>query len=166
MAAVGVGAGFGAIAMAAFGHRVNLRKLIASASLGFAASIALSAMHGSFAFALVTLALAGFGAVLPAICINTLLQTEAPDALRGRVIGFYSFVVLGFAPFGSLQAGWIAEHYGVHRTFLVGALICAVGSFVFERARVAGEALTGPALSGDPMTGEVVTESALTKDQG
>ena len=45
MAAVGVGAGFGAIAMAAFGHRVNLRKLIASASLGFAASIALSAMH-------------------------------------------------------------------------------------------------------------------------
>ncbi|HWA16709.1 MAG TPA: MFS transporter [Gemmatimonadales bacterium] len=138
MAAIGVGAGFGAIAMASIGHRVDRRALISSATLMYAVSIALSALHSSYGFALVTLVFAGLGSVLSAICINTLLQTEAPDLLRGRVIGFYSFVVLGFAPFGSLQAGWIAEHYGVNRSFLMGGLLCGVTGFFFERHRAAG----------------------------
>jgi MFS family permease len=53
-----------------------------------------------------------------------MLQTEAPDELRGRVMGFYSFMVLGLAPFGSLQAGWVAEHFGVRVAFSVGGLAC------------------------------------------
>jgi MFS family permease len=53
-----------------------------------------------------------------------MLQTEAPDELRGRVMGFYSFMVLGLAPFGSLQAGWVAEHFGVRVTFAIGGVIC------------------------------------------
>lgn len=135
MTAIGVGAGFGAIAMASIGHRVNRRKLISSATLIFVVSISVAALHSSYAFALVTLVFAGLGSVLSAICINALLQTEAPDVLRGRVIGFYSFVVLGFAPFGALQAGWIAEHFGVTYSFLVGGLICGAGVFAFEKHR-------------------------------
>lgn len=126
MAAVGVGAASGAIAMAAFGHRVDRRKLISGAALLFAVSIGASVVHGSYVLALVGLAFAGFGSVLAAISTNTLLQTEAPDHLRGRVMGFYSFVVLGLAPLGSLQAGWVSEHFGVRTSFLVGALICAM----------------------------------------
>jgi MFS family permease len=98
-------------------------------------SISVAALHSSYGFALVTLVFAGLGSVLSAICINALLQTEAPDLLRGRVIGFYSFVVLGFAPFGALQAGWIAEHYGVNYSFLVGGLICGAAIFAFEKHR-------------------------------
>lgn len=135
MAAIGVGAGFGAIAMASIGHRVNRRKLISSATLMFVVSISVAALHTSYAFALVTLVFAGLGSVLSAICINALLQTEAPDLLRGRVIGFYSFVVLGFAPFGAIQSGWIAEHYGVNYSFLAGGLICGAAAFAFEKHR-------------------------------
>lgn len=135
MAAIGVGAGCGAIAMASIGHRINRRKLISSATLMWVVSISVAALHSSYAFALFTLVFAGLGSVLSAICINALLQTEAPDLLRGRVIGFYSFVVLGFAPFGALQAGWIAEHYGVNYSFLAGGLVCGVAAFVFEKHR-------------------------------
>ena len=78
------------------------------------------------ALALVGLAITGFGSVLAAISTNTLLQTGAPDHLRGRVMGFYSFVVLGLAPFGSLQAGWISEHFGVPASFVVGAVVCSL----------------------------------------
>jgi hypothetical protein len=39
-------------------------------------------------------------------------------------MGFYSFMVLGLAPFGSLQAGWVAEHFGVRVTYAVGGVIC------------------------------------------
>jgi MFS family permease len=61
---------------------------------------------------------------LNGIAANTMLQTEAPDALRGRVMGFYSFMVLGLAPFGSLQAGWVAEHFGVRIAFSLGGILC------------------------------------------
>ena len=57
---------------------------------------------------------------------NTLLQTEAPDHLRGQVMGFYSFIVVGMAPFGSLQAGWIAEHVGTGIALQLGGGICLV----------------------------------------
>jgi MFS family permease len=61
---------------------------------------------------------------LNGIAANTMLQSEAPDELRGRVMGFYSFIVLGLAPFGSFQAGWIAEHFGVRTAFAMGAVMC------------------------------------------
>lgn len=61
---------------------------------------------------------------LNGIAANTMLQTEAPDELRGRVMGFYSFMVLGLAPFGSLQAGWLAEQFGVRIAFAFGGAIC------------------------------------------
>jgi MFS family permease len=61
---------------------------------------------------------------LNGIAANTMLQTEAPDELRGRVMGFYSFMVLGLAPFGSLQAGWLAQQFGVRAAFAAGGLVC------------------------------------------
>lgn len=139
MAAIGVGAASGAIAMAAVGHRVDRRRLIRRAALVFAISLAVSTLHRSFPLALGSLAVAGFGSVLAAISTNTLLQVEAPDELRGRVMGFYSFVVLGLAPFGALQAGWVTEHFGVHASFLAGAGVSAVAAV-----------LLGPRPSGPP----------------
>ncbi len=59
---------------------------------------------------------------------NSLLQTQAPDDLRGRVMGFYSLMVLGMAPFGSLQAGWISEHLGVRTSLALGGTVCAIAT--------------------------------------
>ena len=124
MTAIGVGAASGAITMAVIGQRLNRRHVIRWSALLFSVSLGLSGLQASFALALVGLGLAGFGSVLAAISINTLLQMEAPDHLRGRVMGFYSFVVLGLAPFGALQAGWISEHLGVPLSYAIGATIC------------------------------------------
>jgi MFS family permease len=135
MAAVGVGAASGAIAMAAFGHRVNRRRLIRGAALVFSFAIGASVIHASYLLALCGLAVAGFGSVLAAISTNTLLQGDAPDHLRGRVMGFYSFVVLGLAPLGSLQAGWVSEHFGVQTSFVVGAIVCAVAALLLGPRR-------------------------------
>ena len=41
-------------------------------------------------------------------------------------MGFYSFVVLGMAPFGSLEAGWVAEHLGVRTAIASGGVVCLV----------------------------------------
>jgi MFS family permease len=57
---------------------------------------------------------------------NTLLQTIVPDALRGRVMGFYSFVFVGLAPLGALAAGVIAEHYGAPWAVASGGIVTAL----------------------------------------
>jgi hypothetical protein len=41
-------------------------------------------------------------------------------------MGFYSFVVLGMAPFGSLQAGFVSEHFGVRASLALGGVVCGV----------------------------------------
>jgi len=71
---------------------------------------------------------AGGAMILNSAVTNTLLQTIVPDALRGRVMGFFAFVFLGMAPFGALQAGWLAQHIGAPDTVVIGGAVCALAS--------------------------------------
>jgi hypothetical protein len=41
-------------------------------------------------------------------------------------MGVYSFLILGLSPFGSLQAGFVAEHLGVRTAYASGGVICAL----------------------------------------
>ena len=59
---------------------------------------------------------------------NTLLQTEAPDHLRGRVMGLYNVTFTGMSPFGSLQAGIVANSFGAPVALAVGGVICLARS--------------------------------------
>lgn len=126
MTAVGVGASTGALAMAAIGHRFPRSTVIRGAGLLFGVAIAVAGLIRAWWLSAALFAIAGCAMVLINVSANTELQTRAPDSLRGRVMGFYSLMVLGMAPFGSLQAGWVAEHYGVPAALVVGAVICVL----------------------------------------
>ena len=130
MSAVGIGASVGALAMAAFGHRAKGAALIKIGGLLFSGSLALVALVSHYWVAALLLGVAGCSMILNNITTNSLLQTQAPDSLRGRVMGFYSLMVLGMAPFGALQAGWISEHLGVRVSLAFGAAVCAVATVV------------------------------------
>lgn len=65
---------------------------------------------------------------------NAVVQTQTSDALRGRVMGFYSLTFFGFMPVGALLAGGIAVRVGEPTTVVLGALISlafAVAMWVF-----------------------------------
>ena len=126
--AFGIGAAAGAISIAALGHRLPREKVLLWAGSGFAGSVFLLGMTRHFALAFVVLLAAGLSAALNAILTNTMLQGEAPEELRGQVVGFYSFIVVGMAPFGSLQAGWLAEHLGAGPAVLLGGAVCLCGT--------------------------------------
>lgn len=134
MTAVGVGASVGALGMAAFGHRVARLRIIRGAGMAFALTLALAALAGSLWLAAGVLAVAGCAMILNNVSTNTQLQVAAPDYLRGRVMGFYSLMVLGMAPFGSLQAGWVSEHFGVPISLALGGLVTAAGTLWLARA--------------------------------
>ncbi len=130
MSAVGIGASVGALAMAALGHRARGSSLIRVGGLLFSTALALVALVSQYWIAALLLGLAGCSMILNNVMTNSLLQTRAPDALRGRVMGFYSLMVLGMAPFGSLQAGWISEHLGVRTSLALGGAVCATATIL------------------------------------
>jgi cyanate permease len=58
---------------------------------------------------------------------NSLIQTEVPDVLRGRVMGVYAMVMNGAYTMGALMTGAIAQSFGAPVT----AMACAAIMFVF-----------------------------------
>jgi MFS family permease len=124
VSSVGVGAAAAAIGMAALSRRTRSDRLVIGTSMLFGLVLTGSAFANHFWAALVMFTLTGCTMALNGILANTMLQLQAPDHLRGRVMGFYSFTVLGMAPFGSLQAGWVSEHFGVRASLALGGIVC------------------------------------------
>ncbi|HJZ83985.1 MAG TPA: MFS transporter [Polyangia bacterium] len=76
----------------------------------------------------------GAGFMFQLTSTNTLLQTLAPPALRGRVMGLYSTLFIGMTPLGALAAGWMAARIGAPRTVGVGAVVVLFASVAFHLA--------------------------------
>ncbi|HEX9054097.1 MAG TPA: MFS transporter [Gemmatimonadales bacterium] len=126
VSAIGVGAAVGALALAGFGKRYRKERLLIAASALFGVTLASIALVSSFSASIALFTLAGWTMATNGILGNTLLQIQAPDHLRGRVMGVYSFLVLGLAPFGSFQAGLVAEHLGVRYSIGLGGAVCCL----------------------------------------
>lgn len=124
MSAFGVGAAAGALSIAGIGHRIRREPTAVWAGVALGAALVLLGLVPNLGLAFLVLVGAGLSMAVNAIMTNTVLQTGAPDYLRGQVVGFYSFIVVGFNPFGSLQAGWISEHAGTTAALLIGGAIC------------------------------------------
>jgi hypothetical protein len=75
---------------------------------------------------LVLLVLMGWGTVTQLVSMNTLIQTNVPNGLRGRVFSVYLWALQGVAPFGSLLIGWLAQNWGVPLAALTGGLVSLV----------------------------------------
>jgi MFS family permease len=139
VSAVGVGAASAALFMAAMAGTPRSGRLVLGSSVLFGAVLTVAALAPEFWSAVVLFTAAGCLMALNGIMSNSMLQLQAPDHLRGRVMGFYSFVVLGMAPLGSLQAGWVAEHLGVRAALGLGGIVCfAVALTIAWRFRPAG----------------------------
>jgi MFS family permease len=135
--------------LAGFGSRIRRSRLVLGSSTLFGVVLSVASLAPEFWSALLLFTVTGCAMALSGIAANTMLQTLAPDELRGRVMGFYSFLVLGLAPFGSFQAGWVAEHFGVRVAFALGGVMClivALGLSIrmeLERRQVVREAREG-----------------------
>lgn len=130
MAAVGTGALIGALCLASLGNYQRKGLLLTVGNFTFPVMLLTFALSDSFAASLIVLLGFGWGFITQNALTNTLLQTIAPDHLRGRILSLYTLMFLGMLPFGSLQVGVIAEHFGAPTALSLGALIC-LGFSVF-----------------------------------
>ncbi len=133
MTAAGSGALVGTLYLASRRSVLGLGRVIVTATIFFAAGIALFALSGNFPLSLAALALAGFGAMTLVASCNTVLQTILDEDKRGRVMSFFTMAFIGVAPFGSLGAGAMAGIIGPRDTLLLGGAGCLAGAAVFAR---------------------------------
>ncbi len=131
--AVGVGAALGAIIIGIIGRRVPRARLASIGALGLGALVMVLATTRSLTPALVILAIGGACMATTGISTATSLQLAATAEVRGRVMAVYSFVVLGLAPIGALQAGWVAEHFGADMSVAVSGAIALLGMLRLRR---------------------------------
>jgi len=113
----------GAITVASLAHLGPRPAFIFGGAivLGVAEVVLATVRH--FPAAAVTLGVAGASLVFFTATVNTTLQLNAPDHLRGRVMSMYALVMGGLTPVGSLVTGTLAQIWGAPGAFLVGGLV-------------------------------------------
>ncbi|MFO7584131.1 MAG: MFS transporter [Anaerolineales bacterium] len=118
----GVGALVAAIILAAFNPR---RKgwLLTFGQAAFIFSLIGLGLTRNTTIALVLMVFLGWGTVTQLATMNTLIQLQVPNELRGRVFSTYLWSLMGIAPFGSILIGSIAQEWGISMAALVCGLI-------------------------------------------
>lgn len=133
MAASGVGALGGALALAARRTIRGLGTWVAAGCAAFGLSLALFASARNIWLAGVLLVAAGFSMMVQMASSNTLIQSMVPNELRGRVMSVYSMMFMGMAPIGALLAGVVAGPLGPSLTVGVGGALCMLAAILFAR---------------------------------
>jgi predicted MFS family arabinose efflux permease len=123
MAALGVGAVTGALALGTRAHpEPGSGLLLGAAAVACAGLVGLSAVRHPWT-AVPVLFVTGLAGIVTVTGCNTAIQLGAPDELRGRVMSLYAWVYGGVFPIGSFLVGAISERHGVSRALLLnGAL--------------------------------------------
>ena len=121
--------------MAAYFHSARRKGLIMGAGqTAFILGLLLLSLVTNRALALLLLAFIGWGSVTQLVIMNTLIQVQVPNGLRGRVFSAYLWALQGVAPFGSLLVGWMVQTWQLPFTMLVCASIL-LASFVYIQLR-------------------------------
>lgn len=126
MTAIGIGAVAGGLTIATLSRTRHKGWILTCGTL----ALALLTIGFSFArnlhLAIALLVLIGFCQATVASLSNTLIQTLAPDEVRGRVMSVFTLAFNGMFPLGSLVGGAIAQKHGAPASTLVGGCMVLV----------------------------------------
>lgn len=144
--ALGLGAIAGTLSLARRTASAGLPRVVFYSAAMLALTLTVFSVSPSFALCVALMPFVGMAVMRHNAATNTTVQLGIDDRLRGRVMSFYSMMVVGMFPVGSLLAGALAERIGSRAAVLLGAVGCAGAAwFVFRRHREWSEWLAAPA---------------------
>ncbi|MEO6712571.1 MAG: MFS transporter [Mycobacteriales bacterium] len=126
--ALAVGALCGALLSARRG-RPSVAVLVSSALL-FSAMVVLVGFAPNIVAFAVLLVPMGLLMITFAATANAIVQLNAGEEIRGRVMALYSLVFLGGTPIGAPIIGWLAQRYGARSGLILGGLAGAAATVV------------------------------------
>lgn len=138
MTAMGVGSFIAALNLAARSKAGPRMKVVLWGAIGMSLIELILGFEKQYLLAAVTLLAEGFFSITTTATINTTVQLNSDDAVRGRVMSVYSLVFGGVTPIGSLFAGSVSQALGAGRTFIIsgviGVLSVAVVAALYRRS--------------------------------
>ncbi|MGH2614194.1 MAG: MFS transporter [Thermomicrobiales bacterium] len=129
MSSLGIGSLLGALTLAFAGRHPSTRLVLGGALLFGALEIALgiaAALRLPAALAMFLMAGIGFAMSTTTAQANTIVQTNSPDHLRGRVMSIYMTVFAGSVPIGAALAGFVSGLWGVPVAVAAGGAVVAI----------------------------------------
>lgn len=134
MACIGFGAVIGALAIAATGGGADRgRTLRLSAIIFPSLLIAFSLFHFKLLAGLLLVGV-GIAMITNTALVNSRLQEEAPNEMRGRIMSLYAMVYIGSSPMGSFLSGLIAREANADIAVGVSAvLMLLIALWIFRR---------------------------------
>ncbi len=137
LSSFGVGAILGALATAQRGRAEGRGRTLSLAFCAYAASTLVAVLSHRQDVALLLLPIAGASLVTAFSTVNSLVQENAPDAMRGRVLSIFGFAFRGGMPVGSLLAGALVAHLGAPSVIAVFcALLVGIVGVTYVRSPV------------------------------
>lgn len=97
---------------------------LTAAVVGWGAAVAISGLAHQLWLVVVLLALAGAADLVSAVFRQTILQTYAPDEMRGRMQGVFIAVVAGGPRLGDVRAGATAAATSATISWVGGGVAC------------------------------------------
>jgi predicted MFS family arabinose efflux permease len=124
LSSFGVGAIAGAVFTAQRGQAPRRGRALLRALAGYGVATTLAVASRWQLASMALLLIAGFSAVAAFSVLNSLVQENAPEALRGRIVSIYGLAFRGGMPLGSLCAGFLVRAFGAPLT--LGAFSAAL----------------------------------------
>jgi MFS family permease len=153
-AAPGAGTIAGAVAMAVLKDpRAKGRGFLAGTFL-FGVTIMLFALNRSFPVGLVLLFCSGVASIVFSSLMTTMIQLEAPDDMRGRIMSLVTVTMQGFTPIGALLTGAIASRIGTPEAVAASAVVLATAAIAtfLGSAQVRNYGVQQASLQEEPIT--------------
>ena len=126
-AAPGVGAAVAAFTTGWISRSHRLGRIIVVTITVWGVAVIAFGFATALWLALLLLAIAGAADSLSAVCRNTIMQTIAPDELRGRLTSVYFMVVVGGPYIGDVEAGAVASATSAQISVVSGGVLCLFG---------------------------------------
>lgn len=124
--ATGLGSALAGISMAKIGRRFGRGWVVITMSVFVTLVCLLVSAVTTVWLAVLLMGFYGFGIILEFVSVNTLIQSQVPDAYRGRVMSLYTLSWFGISPFGALGMGLLAAGVGTPGAIAIFTLIGGV----------------------------------------
>lgn len=123
MTSMGIGSFLGSLTLVARSHKNPKLRYLVGGALGMSFFLVILALEKNFQLACITLFLIGFCSIIFTTLVNTMIQLNASDEMRGRVMSVYTLVFGGVIPIGSLFTGQLTEYTGAPGCMIISGII-------------------------------------------
>jgi len=124
-ACLGIGSVLGAPLLATRGHRVMRSRLVGTSMVCYALALAAFGASPGYWYAVVCLLIAGAAYLAITSTVNTTVQLQVDEVMRGKVMALYLMTFTAAIPIGALVQGWAAQAVGPRQTTIAGGLVLA-----------------------------------------